>query len=74
MKKNITHQEYLTLEGLMHLGRLHYKKMNEYWKAVNNLMDDDSDEISGYIFDDHTIKKILEWGNIEIVEPETEIK
>ena len=68
MKKEITKQEYLILEGLMHLGRLHNRKSNEYWEAINDLMDDDDDEISGYMFDDHPIVKILEWRGVKVLE------
>ena len=68
MKKEITQQEYLQLEGLMYLARLHNDKMNDYWEAINILMDDDGDEISGYVFDKHPLSKILEWREVKVLE------
>lgn len=72
MKQTITYQEYLILEGLLHLARMHNGKMGEYWDAINELMDDEDDKISGYIFDNHPLTKILEWRGVTVEEKVSE--
>ena len=66
MKKEITKQEYLQLEGLMLLARTHNDKMTEYWEAINHLMEDENNEISEYVFDKHSVKDILKWRKIKV--------
>ena len=69
MKKQITEQEFLILVGLMHIARTHNKKMNEYWEAINELIEDDDDTIGWYVLEEHPFdKKFLSSKGIEVVE------
>ena len=69
MKKQITKQEYLILVALMHLGREHNRKMNEFWIAINELLEDEGDTIGWFILEEKPFNTgLLEKMGIEVVE------
>ena len=69
MKTQITEQEFLILVGLMHIARTHNRKMNEYWKAINELVDDEDDIIGWYVLEEEPFnKEFLLSKGIKVVE------
>ena len=70
IKTKITHQEYLQLQGLFHLGCEASKKWQEYERAIELLMN--LEENSGSLFGDaiisldKTVDEILKIYEVEV--------
>lgn len=51
MKKTITHQEYLQLQGLFYLAQTHYAKSSEFEKAIGIIVEAEDIWSCGHISD-----------------------
>jgi len=72
VKKTISYEEYLKLEGLMVLARDYHKKADEVERVMADSLSDDPNRDdnyglwSDYMFDDRPVKELLKNLDIKI--------